>query len=62
MEMKMSNEIVVKWFVDDIQAMFPKWNSKKCDRAFEEIQKYAHERIVELGNEAIEQMAWEWDN
>ena len=55
----MANDSVVKWSWHDIQAWYPQWTEQQCQDALDEVSNYAHERIVELGNEVLEQVVYE---
>lgn len=55
----MSNEITVKWSWKDVQGMYPKWTKDKCIEAMDEVSSGFYERVVELGNEALEQLLYE---
>jgi len=53
------HEIVVRWSWFDIQAMHPQWTEDQCRDALHKVDDYVHERIVELGNEVLEQVLYE---
>jgi hypothetical protein len=55
----MSSEVVVKWSWEDAQAMYPHWSKAECIEAMEEVEGYVHERVVELGNEVLQQVLYE---
>jgi hypothetical protein len=55
----MSSEVVVKWSWEDAQAMYPHWSKDECIEAMDEVGDYCHERIVELGNEVLQQLLYE---
>ncbi len=55
----MASEVIVKWSWEDAKAMYPHWTKKEAIKAMEEVEGYVHERIVELGNEVLEQVLYE---
>lgn len=55
-------EIVIKWIPADIGWAFPDWDKTKCQEAFDGICKKLGDRVIELGNEALEQLAREWNH
>jgi hypothetical protein len=55
----MSDEIIVKWSWHDIQAMYPHYTQKQAMEALETVGDYVHERVVELGNEVLQQVVYE---
>ena len=55
----MSSEVVVKWSWEDVQALYPHWTEDECTEAMEEVEGYVHERVVELGNEVLQQLLYE---
>jgi hypothetical protein len=55
----MSSEIVVKWSWEDAKALYPNWTKEECIEAMEEVEGYVHERVVELGNEVLQQLLYE---
>ena len=55
----MASEVVVKWSWEDAKAMYPHWTKKQSIEAMEEVEGYVHERIVELGNQVLEQVLYE---
>jgi hypothetical protein len=54
-------EIVIKWTPTDIKWAFDDWEQSKCQEAFDDICKHLGDRVVELGNEVLEQLAREWN-
>ena len=58
-ELLPQDEIVVRWSWADAQAMYPHWTKDQCKEAMDEVGDYVHERIVELGNEVLEQVLYE---
>lgn len=55
----MATEVIVKWSWEDAKAMYPHWTKEEAIEAMEEVEGYVHERIVELGNEVLEQVLYE---
>lgn len=55
----MENEIVVKWSWHDIKAWYPQWTQEQCQDALDEVDGYVHERVVELGNDVLQQLVYE---
>ncbi len=55
----MASEVIVKWSWEDAKAMYPNWTKAECIEAMEEVEGYVHERVVELGNEVLEQVLYE---
>lgn len=53
------DEVVVRWSWGDAQAMYPHWTEDKCKEAMEEVGDYVHERVVELGNDVLQQLLYE---
>ena len=51
--------VVVKWSWHDAQAMYPHWTRQEAYDAMMEVGDYLHERVVELGNEVLEQLLYE---
>jgi hypothetical protein len=39
--------------------MYPHWSKAECIEAMEEVEGYVHERVVELGNEVLQQVLYE---
>jgi hypothetical protein len=56
---KFPTEIIVKWSWEDAKAMYPHWTKEEAIQAMDEVEGYVHERIVELGNEVLEQVLYE---
>ena len=55
----MSDEIIVKWSWHDIQAMYPHYTEQEANEALDEVSSYVYERVVELGNEVLQQLVYE---
>lgn len=55
----MASEVIVKWSWEDAKAMYPHWTQEECEQAMDEVENYVHERVVELGNEVLEQVLYE---
>jgi len=55
----MATEVIVKWSWEDAQAMYPHWTQEECEQAMDEVENYVHERVVELGNEVLQQVLYE---
>lgn len=58
-ELLPQDEIVVRWSWADAQAMYPHWTKDQCKEAMDEVGDYVHERIVELGNDVLQQLLYE---
>lgn len=56
----MGYEVVVRWVPEDISGLHPDWVDTYCEFALEEIGKHLENRVIELGNEVLEQLVSEW--
>ena len=57
--MSEDSEVVVRWSWHDAKAMYPHWTKEECELAMIEVSDYVHERVVELGNEVLQQVLYE---
>ena len=55
-----TDQVIVKWSWEDAKAMYPHWTKEEAIEAMKEVEGYVHERIVELGNEVLEQVLYEY--
>jgi hypothetical protein len=60
MEVIMGYEVVVKWIPEDISGHQPDWHESKCEFVLDEISHQLQERVVEFGNEVLEELLSEW--
>ncbi len=58
--MIMSYEVVVKWIGEDIEGMYPKWHISKCEHVLDEVSRDLEARVIEFGNDVLEQLVNEW--
>jgi hypothetical protein len=56
----MGYEVVVKWIPEDIQGLQPDWHESKCEFVLDEISNELSCRVVEFGNEVLEELLSEW--
>lgn len=56
----MSYEVVVKWIGEDIEGMYPDWHTSKCEYVLDEISRDLQARVIEFGNDVLEQLVNEW--
>ena len=56
----MSYEVVVKWIGEDIEGMYPKWHTAKCEHVLDEVSNELQARVIEFGNEVLEELVSEW--
>lgn len=56
----MSYEVVIKWITEDIQGLQPDWHEDKCEYVLDEVSRDLQARVIEFGNEVLEQLVSEW--
>jgi hypothetical protein len=56
----MGYEVVIKWITEDIQALQPDWHEDKCEYVLDEVSRDLQARVIEFGNEVLEQLVSEW--
>ena len=49
----MSNDNVAGFTWKDVQVIYPQWTQEQCEKAFNDVYKYLHERLVEEGWEIL---------
>lgn len=51
--MKNNYFAVVKWTIEDIQAVHPEWTESKCVEWWRQNERWFKETLIQLGNEIL---------